>query len=260
MLKTEGFNDGDQVEYTVNTKEIVAKYTTEPPALNHDSTSGSVEVELKHGNDSSMECNGTLSVGGYDVAGMVPYSTLGWELKRGAPSGGKCPFGYKLTWSEAMKYQDFHLGFESVFDDIKEGRKWAYINSAYAFLAYTGAQNAYFRSACLNKIIALGTWGKHNGIDYAVEAQVNLNKDYKGGVSETMPVTIKAAQKWKIQNVGIHAITTMAGGAVTQKDTLSVPLGKATSAKVQCQYDVKQLFTAPGSAVSGLGLTIEYKL
>ena len=75
-----------------------------------------------------------------------------------------------------------------------------------------------------------------------------------------MPVTFKAATKWKYKDVGIHSSTTIGGGFVKAKDTVSVPLGLTASAKVQWEYDVNKLFTAPGEAFRGIGLTIDYKL
>jgi hypothetical protein len=261
VLKTEGHVAGSEVELTVNTKECGVKYAWEPEQLNHDKTSGSIEVELKHGNDSSLEASATLMAGGYDVAGAVPYSTLGINIKKDAPSGGpKCPFGYTLTWSEAFRFQDFHLGFESVFDDIKEGRKWAYIKSTYAFLAYTGAQNAFFRTACLDKIVSVGTWGKHEKIAYAAEVTANLNKDYKKGLSETMPINIRLASTMPLSHgMKLHNILNV-GAAVTLKKTIDIPMRDHLKMKVQAECDLKKVIQEPATALSGLGVTWEYKL
>lgn len=198
--------------------------------------------------------------GGYDVAGAVPYSSLGVNLKRGAPSGGKCPFGYNLTWSEAFRFQDAHLGFEAVFDDITKDRKWNYLKSTYAFLAYTGAQNAFFRTACLDKIVSVGTWGKHEKVDYAAEITANLNKEYKNGWSETLPINARAAWKMPLSH-GImwHGIMSV-GAALTQKDTLDIPMRDHLKMKVQAEYNWKQLFMEPAVALKGVGVTWEYKL
>ena len=51
VLKTEGVNDGDAVEYTVNTKEIAVKYNHAPEVLNHDNTTGDVEVVTAAGDN-----------------------------------------------------------------------------------------------------------------------------------------------------------------------------------------------------------------
>lgn len=262
VLKTEGHVAGSELELTVNNKETGVKYAWEPEAINHDKTSGSVELEFKHGNDSSLEAGATLMAGGYDIAGAVPYSTLGINIKKDAPSGGTCPFGYTLTWSEAVRFQDFHIGFESVFDDIKakEGRKWAYIKSTYAFLAYTGAQNAFFRTACLDKIVSVGTWGKHEKIAYAAEVTANLNKDYKKGLTETMPINIRLACTTPLSHgIKMHSIMNV-GAAVTQKETIDIPMRDHLKMKVQAEYDWKKVIQEPATAVSGLGVTWEYKL
>jgi len=260
VLKTEGHAPGSEMELTVNAKEVAVKYGWEPEQLNHDKTVGGVELEFKHGADSSIEANATLMAGGYNVGGAIPFSSLGFNLKRGAPSGGKCPFGYQLSWSQLWRYDDFMLGYSSTFDDIKADRKYPYIESAHAFAAYTGAQNAFFRSACLDRVVSVGTWGSIDKTNYAAEAILNLNKGYKDGLSETLPVNLRLACSMPLSHGMKATCLTNLGSTALYRQTLEVPLRDHLKMKVQGECDVKKLVQEPAVALPSFGATFEYKL
>lgn len=198
--------------------------------------------------------------GGYNVGGAVLFSTLGFNLKKGAPSGGKCPFGYQLSWSQVWRMDDLHLGYMSTFDDIKADRKYPYIESAHAFAAYTGAQNAFFRSACLDRIVSIGTWGAWEKNKYAAEAIMNLNKGYKDGLSESLPVNLRLALSMPLSHGMKCTAVTNVGSTVSVKKTVDVPLRDHLKMKIQAECDMKKLVQEPAVALTGLGATFEYKL
>ena len=91
------------------------------------------EWQLKHGNDSSLETELEVKAGGYELGGVIPWSSFQVKAIRGDAASavdGKQPWTFESKWTESFKYDDWTLGFKCNIDAVTEttkDRKYAYL-------------------------------------------------------------------------------------------------------------------------------------
>jgi len=97
------------------------------------------EFSLKNNtkkDEEGLEFGATLMAGGYNVGGVFPYSVLDFTASRAKADGST---SWEMLWSENLKYDKFHVGFQNEIDDVKEAsadRKYPYLKESNAMLGY----------------------------------------------------------------------------------------------------------------------------
>ena len=106
-----------------NAKDQEVKCSLAPKQLLNGDGKTDLEFALKNITEKGkegVEFTAAVRAGGYNIAGINPYSSLdftgAWNKADGAKS-------FEAIWSENFKYDAFHLGFENEFDDVKDVSK-----------------------------------------------------------------------------------------------------------------------------------------
>ena len=206
-LKTEGHEPGSEATLKGNAKEFEINYEWSPKELQPSVGQATVELQFKHGNDSSLEAECEVCAGGYDLGGLVPWSTLQLKMKRDAPKDGNCPMDLSVKWSETFKVDEWYVGWENTFDRNAD-RKYPYIKEAFALLAHKGQfGNFYMRTNCLENLIALGAWHKVDSSSrVAGEAIYDIKGNYKPnlriGYEKVFDNKVKSHTVLNLENFG----------------------------------------------------------
>ena len=267
-LQTEGHEPGSQLTLKGNAKEFELGYEWAPKELQPSVGQAGLEFQLKHGNDQSLETELELKAGGYDLGGVIPWSSLQVKAMRGNAASavdGKQPWTFESKWTESFKYDDWFVGFKCNIDAetaTNADRKYPYLKSAYALIAHQGALgNFWMRSMCLENHVAFGASHKlDDGTQVTAEVVGNIKNKLADVMHPSLPLHLRfAIQKTLSNKVKYHNITNV-GVDITSKDKLEFPLKDNLKATVTCHSDVKQMFSSPFDSIKGFGLTVDYKL
>ena len=171
------------VNVTATLKDVEVKLKQTPEGLNKNGQNCSVALESKC-NPAAEEADVALhgKFGGLELGPVRSWSTL--KLKRESkPDAEKKSHSasHKVSFTQNFVYNnDFHVGFRT---DADAGEKK--LTNCYGHLGWfnTGYGNWYFRSNCLNRIVALGVNHKCSDTKHATsEVQWDFGTSPRAGL------------------------------------------------------------------------------
>lgn len=109
-------DDGHEVSVSAKAEDQEITCALAPKKL----LSGEGKTEFEFGlknitkaGEEGVEVSANCMAGGYNIAGVYPYSALNFSATRAKADGEvEC----EMIWSENFKFDKFHVGFENEFD------------------------------------------------------------------------------------------------------------------------------------------------
>jgi hypothetical protein len=238
-------------KFTASSKDFSWEGEVTPDAHNKDGNHTQINLEGSCA-PAKNEWNAKvgLKFGGREIGPITQWMTTEFETNQSKD--------HKGTFTSNWNYEkDYHCAWK-VICDMKNKMK---MTEAYGILLFnnTGHGNWYFRSNCLEKVMAVGcNYNINENLAHSTEVQYDFNKTKTGLFG--MPLFYRFGGKWNLKNNCTWNYDIMAGESWTWSEKVEMPVNDNITLSVSDKMNMSAMFSNPKNAGFKWGMGLEIKL